>query len=285
MKEAIKFYGYKLGDYEFGADNRKVTIDEEFGLIYPNLSSIKGFGEGVSETLFELGQKEYDNFTDVLVTLFSNSINKTVIDKLIRINYFKKYGDVNTLLWITKYYDLVFEAKTISKSKAEKNNLSFDILKKYGNETEKQFNKINSVGLLNELIQNIKYQELTIKERLDNEREVLGIVSSYEEKADKRLYYVSELEVKKSITNVKLFEIYSGKAREVKMWSSQYTRSHFELGDILYITCLEKKNKKEPTGEINPDTGKKIYKEIPDKFEYWLSRFIIKNDIENEVGD
>lgn len=285
VKEAIKFYGYKLGDYEFGADNRKVTIDEEFGLIYPNLSSIKGFGEGVSETLFELGQEEYDNFTDVLTILFSNSINKTVIDKLIRINYFKKFGDVNTLLWITKYYDLVFEAKTISKSKAEKNNLSFDILKKYGNETEKQFNKINSVGLLNELIQNIKYQELTIKERLDNEREVLGIVSSYEEKADKRLYYVSELEVKKSITNVKLFEIYSGKAREVKMWSSQYTRSHFELGDILYITCLEKKNKKEPTGEINPDTGKKIYKEIPDKFEYWLSRFIIKNDIENEVGD
>ncbi len=285
VKEAIKFYGYKLGDYEFGADNRKVTIDEEFGLIYPNLSSIKGFGEGVSETLFELGQEEYDNFTDVLTILFSNSINKTVIDKLIRINYFKKYGDVNTLLWITKYYDLVFEAKTISKSKAEKNNLPFDILKKHGNETEKQFNKINSVDLLNELIQNIKYQELTIKERLDNEREVLGIVSSYEEKADKRLYYISELESKKSITNVRLFEIYSGKTREVKMWTSQYNKSHFELGDILYITCLEKKNKKEPTGEINPDTGKKIYKEIPDKFEYWLSRFIIKNEIENEVRD
>ena len=60
VKEAIKFWGYKLGDYEFGADNRKVTINEENKLIYPNLSSVKGFGEGVDDTLYELGQKEYE---------------------------------------------------------------------------------------------------------------------------------------------------------------------------------------------------------------------------------
>lgn len=36
VKEAIKFYGYKLGSYKFGLDNRKVTIDEKNKLIYPN---------------------------------------------------------------------------------------------------------------------------------------------------------------------------------------------------------------------------------------------------------
>ena len=114
---------FKLGDYEFGADNRKVTINEENKLIYPNLSSVKGFGEGVVDTLYELGQKEYETFTDVLTALFSNSINKTIVNKLIRINYFKKYGDVNTLLEITRYYDLLNGAKQIAKDKAEKNNL------------------------------------------------------------------------------------------------------------------------------------------------------------------
>ena len=59
MKEAIKFWGYKLGDYEFGADNRKVTINEKNMIIYPNLSSVKGFGEGVVNTLYELGTSEY----------------------------------------------------------------------------------------------------------------------------------------------------------------------------------------------------------------------------------
>lgn len=285
VKEAIKFWGYKLGDYEFGADNRKVTINEENKLIYPNLSSIKGFGEGVVNTLYELGQKEYETFTGVLTALFSNSINKTIVNKLIRINYFKKYGDVNTLLEITRYYDLLNGAKQIAKDKAEKNNLPFDVLAKYGNETAKQFNKLDSDKIINELISKIPYRELTLKERLDNQREVLGIVSDSDSKVSKRLYYVSELDIKKSIVNVHLFEIYSGKTRDVKMWTSQYNRNPFDLGSVLYIISLEKKNKKEPTGEINPQTGKKIYKEVPDKFEFWLSKFAIKNDIEEDEDD
>ena len=283
VKEAIKFYDYKLGNYEFGTDNRTVTIDEDKKLIYPNLSSIKGFGEGVSKTLYELGQKQYKDFVEVLTTLFSNSINKTIVDKLIKIDYFRKYGDINTLLTITKYYDVLYGAKTISKDKAEKNGLSFELLSKYGNETAKQFNKIDSLGLLNELIREIPYRELTLKEKLDNQREVLGIVTDYDPNADKRLYYVSELDIKKSVVNIALYEIYSGKTREVKMWTSQYNRNPFNIGDIIYIISLEKKHKKEPTGEINEKTGKKIYRDVPDKFEYWLSKFTVKDDI--EAGD
>ena len=74
VKEAIKFWGYKLGDYEFGADNRKVNINEENKIIYPNLSSIKGFGEGVAETLYQLGNEKYSTFVDVITALLSNSI-------------------------------------------------------------------------------------------------------------------------------------------------------------------------------------------------------------------
>ena len=282
VKEAIKFYDYKLGNYEFGTDNRTVTIDEEKKLIYPNLSSIKGFGEGVSKTLYELGQKQYKDFVEVLTALFSNSINKTIVDKLIKIDYFRKYGDINTLLAITKYYDVLYGAKTISKDKAEKNGLSFELLSKYGNETAKQFNKIDSLGLLNELIGEIPYRELTLKEKLDNQREVLGIVTDYDPNADKRLYYVSELDIKKSVVNIALYEIFSGKTREVKMWTSQYNKNPFSLGNILYIISLDKKHKKEPTGEIDEVTGKKVYREVPDKFEYWLGRFVIKDEIEEE---
>ena len=282
VKEAIKFYDYKLGNYEFGTDNRTVTIDEERKLIYPNLSSIKGFGEGVSKTLYELGQKQYKDFVEVLTALFSNSINKTIVDKLIKIDYFRKYGDINTLLAITKYYDVLYGAKTISKDKAEKNGLPFELLSKYGNETAKQFNKIDSLGLLNELIREIPYRELTLKEKLDNQREVLGIVTDYDPNADKRLYYVSELDIKKSVVNIALYEIFSGKTREVKMWTSQYNKNPFSLGNILYIISLDKKHKKEPTGEIDEVTGKKVYREVPDKFEYWLGRFIIKDEIEEE---
>lgn len=282
IEESIKFYGYKLGDYKFGNDNRTVTVDERNKLIYPNLSSVKGFGEGVVNTLYELGLKEYSSFIDVLTALTSNSINKTIINKLIRINYFDNYGDVNTLLQITTYFDLINGIKQMSKEKAIKNNIPFECLKKYGHETEKQFNKIDSVGLLNELVSNIEYKELSLKEKIDNQHEILGIINIVDPETNKRMYYVSDLEELKTVTNITLYEIYSGKTRQVKMWTNQYNKEHFDETDILYIISLEKKNKKEPTGEINPETGKKIYADVPDKFEYWLKKFIVKESLEDD---
>lgn len=283
IKEAIKFFGYKFGDYEFGVDNRRVVIDEENKIIYPNLSKIKGFGEGVAEALYNIGKQDYENFIEVISAALKNSISKTILKNLIKIKYFKKYGDVNTLLATFKYYNLLKggETKVISKEKAMDNNLTFDLLNKYGNETEKQFNKIDSKGLLNELTNTIEYKPLTVKEELDNQKDVLDIITYVNTKVSKRLYYVDILDEKKTVTNISLYEIYSGKTRKVKMWTSQFSRNPFSEKDLLNIHVIEKKHKKEPTGEINPNTGKKIYADVPDKFEYWLKSYTIKREDDN----
>lgn len=280
IKEAIKFFGYKFGDYEFGVDNRRVVIDEENKIIYPNLSKIKGFGEGVAEALYNIGKQDYENFIEVISAALKNSISKTILKNLIKIKYFKKYGDVNTLLATFKYYNLLKggETKVISKEKAMDNNLTFDLLNKYGNETEKQFNKIDSKGLLNELTNTIEYKPLTVKEELDNQKDILDIITYVNPKVSKRLYYVDILDEKKTVTNISLYEIYSGKTRKVKMWTSQFSRNPFSEKDLLNIHVIEKKHKKEPTGEINPKTGKKIYADVPDKFEYWLKAYTIKRE-------
>ena len=280
IKEAIKFFGYKFGDYEFGVDNRRVVIDEENKIIYPNLSKIKGFGEGVAEALYNIGKQDYENFIEVISAALKNSISKTILKNLIKIKYFKKYGDVNTLLATFKYYNLLKggETKVISKEKAMDNNLAFDLLNKYGNETEKQFNKIDSKGLLNELTNTIEYKPLTVKEELDNQKDVLDIITYVNTKVSKRLYYVDILDEKKTVTNISLYEIYSGKTRKVKMWTSQFSRNPFSEKDLLNIHVIEKKHKKESTGEINPKTGKKIYADVPDKFEYWLKAYTIKRE-------
>ena len=275
VKEAMKFYAYKLGNYEFGTDNRRVNISEETKTIYPNLSSVKGFGEGVVKVLYELGKQNYSSFIEVINTLISNSINKSIIDKLIKINYFKKFGDVNTLLETMKYYQLLYGAKQMSKEKIKENGLSIEFVAKYGNETPKQINKLNSEALLNDLIKTIPYRELTIKEILDNQKDVMDILTYVNPSVNKRLYYVYSIEKKQTIVNTDLYEIYSGEHRFVKQWRSQYDRKPFSEKDILNIYRVEKKNKREPSGEVNPKTGKKIYVDIPDKFEYWLDAYYV----------
>lgn len=280
VKEALKFWGYKLGDYEFGKDNRTVNIDEEHKIIYPNLSSVKGFGEGTIEELYEFGKQKYSNFLEVIQALDGCSISNPNIIKLIKIGYFRKYGDTNTLLDTMKFYDIFATAKEISKKKIEENELDVNIISKYGHETAKKFTKLETQNILNEMVDNIKFRPVSLKETMDNQREILGIVSVKSPKTNKHLYYVSMLEVKKSIVNMQLHEIFSGKTREVKMWINQYNRDPFSEGDILCILSIDKKNKKEPTGEINPVTGKKIYRDVPDKFEFWLGKYIIKDSVE-----
>ena len=181
-------------------------------------------------------------------------------------------------------FDKIYGKKQFKKTKIEEMRLDCNIVEKFAEKvTEKTISGIDSVGLLQYLVSNIDYPKTTVSDHFRYENECLGQVITVEPKADKRLYYTSSIKCTKSITIIELYEIFSGKTREVKMWTSQYNSNPFNVGDIIYIISLEKKHKKEPTGEINEKTGKKIYRDIPDKYEYWLSKFTIKDNI--EVGD
>ena len=161
----------------------------------------------------------------------------------------------------------------MSKTKIEENGLNVEFVAKYGNETAKQINKLDSVSMLNDLIKTIPYRELTVKEILDNQKEVMDILTYADPTVSKRLYYVYSVEKKQTIVNTDLYEIYSGEHRFVKQWRSQHDKQPFSEKDILNIYKIEKKNQREPSGEIDPKTGKKIYISVPDKWEYWLSGY------------
>jgi DNA polymerase III alpha subunit len=275
VKEAINFFDYTLGDYEFGKDNRRVTVDAENKIIYPNLSSIKGFGEAVSQALYELGQNNYNNFQDMLLALQGTKVNKTVLEKLIKINYFKQFGEVNYLLDIVKWIDRLNGVKEISKSKLDEYGLSLDYVLSYGNETAKKITKLRTEDLLNDILSRVENKPLTVKEILDNQKEILGILTFRDSKYSPDVYYISELEAMKSITKVTIYCIKDGESQEVKLWSSNYNKNPFKKGDFLYVPTLERKNQKEPTGEINPDTGKKIYRDVEGLYEYWIFKYQI----------
>ena len=273
VKEALSFYGYRLGDYEFGKDNRRVNIDEKNKIIYPNLSSIKGFGEGVVQILYELGSNEFKSFVEFLDSLKGLKINKTIIDKLVKLNYFKKFGEVNTLLEIIKWYDIFRDAKEISKSKIENYGLDLKFVIQYGNETAKKITKLKSKELLQDIIKNIKNIPLTVKEIIDNQKEILGIITYIDKSYSDDIYYVSNLEVMKSIVKVNLYQISNGTILEIKLWTNQYNRNNFQQSDFLYVKNFDIKPQKSPTGEINLETGKKIYREVEGTEEFWMPKY------------
>mgnify|MGYP002520718389 CR=1 FL=1 len=271
----------KIHPIKFRHSTAKYSCDESG--IYKGIESIKFLNDKVADELYDLRGYVFDSFVDLLIKLKELSINSRQLDILIKLDFFNEFGDINLLLKQVDLFGKIYGKKQFKKSKLEDMKIPLDIAEKYAKKvTDKTLTGVDTNGLLKEMVKNIKYTNVNILDHFTYEKECLGYVTTIQPSANKRLYYVSDINSTKYLTTISLYEIYSGKTRQVKMWTSQYSKDRFEVGQILYIISLEKKNKKEPTGEINPVTGKKIYKDIPDKFEYWLKKFIIKDDLEEE---
>ena len=77
----------------------------------------------------------------------------------------------------------------------------------------------------------------------------------------------------KSIVKTNVYRIKNGEIIETKMWSSQYHKNMFNQGDFLFVKSFDVKPQKEPTGEVNKETGKKIYKEVEGTKEFWIPKY------------
>jgi len=281
IKEAMKFYGYKLGDYRFGDDNRQVSINEDNHIIYPNMSSLKGFGDWVGESMYKLGQNKYDDFIDLYNDISDEGINNTIIDKLIRIGYFEKFGSVVYLTKKIEYYNQYYQMKTISKAKAEGMNIPKSLLIKYGHETAKQFNKIDGPSLYREMCSTIEDRKLSPYEIIWNEYYVYGMPKTSFPDINGHIALITELNVAKSVTTFTAYSLQKGRSIEMKIWSSKYAENQFEEGNFIFITDYKKKYKREPTGEIDAN-GKKIYRNS-NQHEFWLQSYEIMT--EDDLND
>ena len=284
LKKELEYFHISLSDIKFRHSTSKYGYDTETNTIYKGMSSIKFIGDNVGNDLYALKDNEYDSFIDLLIDIKKTSVNSKQLEILIKLNFFSEFGEINTLLKQVEYFDLIYGKKQFNVAKIKEQNLPVEIIKTHcKKQTEKIWKDFDSVELLKDIVSNAEYESTSIKDILSYQNELYGYIVYVNPHIDKRLYYVSDIRCTKAITIISIYEIFSGKTREVKMWTSQYNNNPFNVGDIIYIISLEKKHKKEPTGEINEKTGKKIYRDVPDKFEYWLSKFTVKDDI--EAGD
>lgn len=286
LKKELEYFGIKLSDIKFRHSTSKYSYNKKENTIYKGMSSIKYIGDNVGDDLYLLKDHQYETFIDLLIDIKNTSVNSKQLEILIKLNFFSEFGKINTLLAQVEYFDKIYGKKQFKIDKLDELNIPKNIVQRHcKKQTEKIWKDFDSVELLKDIISNVEYQKTSIIDILNYQQELYGYVSYVQPDANKRLYYVSVINSTKYLTTASLYEIYSGKTRTVKMWTSQYNRNPFELGSILYIISLEKKNKKEPTGEVDPKTGKKIYKEVPDKFEFWLGKFTVKNNVEEAVQD
>ena len=227
-------------------------FDKETNSIYRGTSSIKGISASYAEALYELRDREYNSFIELLYDIQAIGVPKDQIEALIKLDYFEEFGTIKELSLI--YYQFQCfkkgEAKTISKDKLT-DKIIYDIVARNANETAKQFNKINCRNILIEIEQYIKSLGLgdaDIKTKIQNQMDYMGYIGIKTDKLEDRpRIIVLSIRVLKSAKTNKPWAISmdgqsigSAKRANYTIRYSLYEKEQFNKCDIIRIKDWER---------------------------------------------
>jgi len=217
--DELDHFNIKLFSVDFEHCNDDYSFDKETQTIYRSVLSIKGFGEktNISYIINKLNKNKFDDFIDLLNALIENGLQQSKINILIKLNFFKKFGDINYLLEVSRIYNLYNTTKILSKEKIEKANLNIEIVKKhFKKETEKSYSDIESnVNFIKDICIDIKYENSDIIDIIQYEMLYYDMITSTF-KISKSVYYVQDILGKKSKT-IKCYNLKTGKTIMFKL--------------------------------------------------------------------
>lgn len=281
--EELRYFNITLSPIKFRYSTNEYRCDAKTHTIFKGIESIKFCNSKIADELYALRGNQYKSFIDLLIDITEHtSVDSRQLDILIKLDFFSEFGEPNELLTQVQIFNAIYGKKTAKKNEGmvfigdysmsqERFNETVIQLDEY-KETAKQIKGFDSISFIKSICDLTTMPATSVKERIQYSDELLGYVNVVDSHASKRLYYVLDVKGKK-LKTIELYEVYSGKKRTVKMWESQFNRIPFEQKNFLMVRKIEKKNKRQPSDQINPKTGKQIWVDVPNEFEFWLEGY------------
>lgn len=244
--EAKEFYHYENKIPKFGKNYNTAIVEDDTKYIYPILSSIKSMQGVANDILYQISQKEPEDFLELLYMteqeqfkIDGKKVNKTSMEILIKLGFFDKFGDVNYLL---EYYS-TFQ-KYFGKSQVKKQDFSYilsnNIIKK---ETEKTIFIYDSCMMIEEIMNQIKVNDCSPYQKSYYQLKSLGYTDIHIDNASRDVYIVMSVEKNKyGIPFAQLYKPKNGKSQLIKIDKKWYAKYPIEGGEVLRCE-FEHKNK------------------------------------------
>ena len=242
--EAEEFYYYENKIPKFGKNYDTAIVEDDTKYIYPILSSIKSMQNIANDILYQISQKNPDDFLELLymteqIKVNGKKINKTSMEILIKLGFFDKFGDVNYLL---EYYSVFqrYFGKTQVKKQDFGYSLSNNIIKK---ETEKTIFIYDSCMMIDEIMKQTDVKDCTLYQKSYYQLKSLGYTDIHIDNAGRDVYMVMSIEKNKYGTPfAQLYKPKNGKSQLIKLDKKWYSKYPIEGGEVLRCE-FEHKNK------------------------------------------
>ncbi len=257
-QEMSKAFGIKEGEYKFGLDNRKFKADPDNQTIYPSLLSIKGLSQGCANDLYAMGQKKYENFYELWKDMKKKkNLNSGKVNTLIEIGYFDDFGTIGKIKRFIDILDQLYDRSQFSKTNPPVEFLA--IIKKYSEETDKQYRKFDYDAALTEIWETLEDNDIPFNERLKYELQNIGYVKTLVPDMSPDYAFVQEYECKYKNPKLTLYRLADGSTEIVKVRRKKYDEAPINVGDIIKtIECSEEGRwSKDNNGDWQQDNSDK----------------------------
>lgn len=245
LTEELKYFNIKINPPKFRYSKAKYHPDKETNSIYKGLASIKFMNEKASEELYLLRDNVYNNFLELLIDLKSTSINSRQLEILIKLDFFNEFGKSQKLLDIVRAYDFIYGKKQFKKDKLPL-ELTEDIVKEFaGKETEKMFTQVDTVSLLNKIIETIPNKSIPIEQIFAAHIEFVGYIDWRDSSYDDKVCVISDVETNKwGTTFLTLYRINTGTSMTMKVDKNYFANKPLNKFDIIKVATISEKFKR-----------------------------------------
>ena len=234
--EGIRFR-HSVSDY---------SCDPKKKIIYKGLTSIKFMNDKVANELYNLRDKTFGNFLELLADIMNTSCNSRQLQILIELGFFEEFGHPNMLLKQCELFNKFYGKKQIKKDTLGEYPLW--VFEKHAiKETEKQFRFENTLPMLIELCETIDYPKTTTKNRIQSELLHLGYIQTTIENVPDVYYYVVGI----NGNWLSLYQLKTGESTKIKSRKKYLTDTDIEVGKIIKVIDIsdEPKWRKDNMGE------------------------------------
>lgn len=246
QKNNIKIEGIK-----FRHSKSEYQYDKETQTIYKGMESIKYINKKISNELYKMRDKSYDDFFDLLVDLKKTSINSRQLDILIALDFFSEFGDIKELIHKREAFELFYDKKIYKPSEIKSLGLTEEIVKQLGGTaTKKQIKNIDNLALIRLICNGRDYPKTTIIDKINFEQEHLGYVNIKIPTISPDYAYVLDVNKKYANKIIKIYRLKTGEIETYKVKSKRYDSNPIESQMIIKTLegGMEKKWKPDGNG-------------------------------------
>ena len=266
--ELAKQLNIPIHSIKFRHSTAKYSCDESG--IYKGVSSIKFLNDDAANDLYSIKDEQFNSFIDLLVRITELRVDSRKLDILIKLDFFSEFGSPNYLLKCNELFNKYHGKKQMKKDKAFEEGLDFDIIRKYSTkETPKTFTGLDSMGMINELVQSISDNGTDVRTRIAYQLDNLGYIDIANKKYA-GCCIVQDLNVDYS-PKLNLYALANGNTIPVKIDKKTFKINPLKRGDIVKVT---RQNKRPKMKKIDGQWMES------DEKEWWITEYeVIRGDL------